>query len=288
MSDMLKFFYWHWLLILLWLVSVSVFAVNGEPASLAVNDRHASKQQRRNPEKELERLKQSMSRGENIPEARLLSLVSQVLNNDPENLQALNILGNFYLQKGQGQLAKIIYARALAAHPKNSSLYNNMGVIAIEKKDKSEAISQFRKSLQYREDNYLAAANLGVLHLDTYDYRSGLKYLRLAQYKMRYQSPDDHPNLSQVNSNYAIALVWDGGSFARANDVFRQAIQHAPRNVHLLINYSAFLAHYRKDYKQARQVIERADLLDHMGRHRRRIKTIEKSFSTESQKKEGW
>ena len=90
-------------------------------------------------------LKQLAALKGNKKEAPVLALTTKILNKDPDNAQALNALGAFYLQSGKTQLAQIIFTRALKKHPRNSSLHNNLAVIALKGGKKERGNGGFSK-----------------------------------------------------------------------------------------------------------------------------------------------
>ena len=208
-------------------------------------------------------------------EASLLALTTQILNIDPDNIQALNTLGVFYLQSGKIQLAKIIFTRALKKHPKNSSLHNNLSVIALKEGKKEEAMEGFRKSLNYRYSNYASAANLGTLYMQAYEYDFALEHLNLAYSRAKEYLSLTHYEVLKTGNNYAVALTWSG-NFRRAEDVFQELIKKNPGAVELLLNYAILLGRGFQDRNKSYQFLQKADLMDKSGRYARKIKALRK------------
>lgn len=224
--------------------------------------------------KQLESLKRSRK------EAPILSLTTKILNKDPNNIQALNTLGAFYLQSGKIQLAKIIFTRALKKHPKNSSLHSNLAVIALKEGKKEEAIAAFRKSLGYRYSNYSAAANLGTLYMQAYEYDSSLEYLNLAYSRAKQYLSLKNREVLKTGNNYAVALSWSG-DFDKSEDIFRELIENNPSSVELLLNYAILLGKDMKERKKSYQFLQKADLMDKSGRFARRIKALKRYLESE-------
>ena len=219
--------------------------------------------------KQLEALKGSKK------EAAFLAIATKILNREPDNVQALNTLGVFYLKNNKTQLAKIIFTRALKKHPKNSSLHNNLAVIALQDGKKEEAMAAFRKSLGYRYSNYASAANLGALYMQAYEYDMALEYLSLAYGRAkRYLSLTNYEVLKTGN-NYAVALAWSG-NFRKAEDIFQELVENNPGAVELLLNYAILLGRDLKEKEKAFQFLRKADLMDKSGRHARRIKALDR------------
>ena len=219
--------------------------------------------------KQLEALKGSKK------EASFLAIATKILNKDPDNVQALNILGVFYLQNGKTQLAKIIFTRALKKHPKNSSLHNNLAVIALKDGKKEEAMEAFRKSLSYRYSNYASAANLGSLYMQAYEYNMALEYLSLAYGRAKQYLSLSNYEVLKTGNNYAVALAWSG-NFRKSEDIFQELIEKNPGEVELLLNYAILLGKDLKEKEKSYQFLRKADLMDKSGRHARKIKALTK------------
>jgi len=219
-------------------------------------------------------------------EAPLLNVISRILNVDPDNVQALNTLGVFYLQSGKEQLAKIIFTRALKKHPKNSSLHGNMAVIALKEGKKEEAIEAFQKSLSYRYSNYAAAAHLGTLYMRAYEYDSAVDPLSLAYSRAKEYLSVSHHEVMKTGNNYAVALAW-AGSFRKSAAIFRELIENNPKVVELLLNYAILLGRDMRNTADAYQFLKKADLLDRSGRYAKKIKAIRRYLKTRRADKQG-
>ena len=207
-------------------------------------------------------------------ESTLLNLVSNILNHEPNNIQALNTLGTFYLERGKTQLAKIIFTRALKKHPKNSALRNNLGIIALKQGDQKTAIDLFQKSLKSKYSNYSAGANLGTLYMKSYEYELALEPLELAYGRgKRYLSPN-HYEVLKTGNNYAVALAW-AGYFDKAEDVFEELAKKNHKGiVEIFLNYAILLGKDLKSKGKALDFLQKADLMDKSGRYARKIRTL--------------
>ena len=233
-----------------------------------------SQQQMKQWLKQLESLKKG-----NRKESALLAITSKILNVDPNNIQALNTLGVFYLNTGKTPLAKIIFTRALKKHPKNSSLYNNLGVIALKEGKRKEAIEAFQKSLSYRYSNYASAANLGTLYMQAYEYDLALDPLSLAYSRGRQYLSLTHNEVVKTGNNYAVALAWSKAS-RKARNVFEELVKNNPSSVELLLNYAILLGRDLGDKDRANSFLQKADLMDKSGRYTRDIKALRELLKT--------
>ncbi len=222
--------------------------------------------------KNLQRLELLKKKGVRMSENTLVKLVSHILNDDSGNVSALNTLGSFYLERGKPGLAKILYARAMETHPKNSSLHSNKGVVALKLEDEKTAISHFRDSLQYRYSNYVAAANLGALYMNAYEYDLSLDYMKLAYSRAKSYLPKNHPDVLKIGNNYAVALAWNK-NFRKAQSIFSEIVySHIP--VEVALNYAILLGKDLQDKSSAFRMLSKADLLNKSGRYASKIKAV--------------
>ena len=217
----------------------------------------------------------ALKNSKNQQESQLVFLAAQILNNDPDNLQALNTLGSFYLSKGKPQMAKIIYTRALKAHPKSSALHNNLGVVALQQQDKTEAISHFQDSLQYRRDNYIASGNLGTLYTQSYEHELSIQHLYLAYRRGSSGRLLRKQDIMRIGNNYAVALAWHE-DYRKASQVFDKILQNHPQSIEPMLNYAILLAKDLKSRQQALRLLTKVDFLDHTRRYAKKVKALKK------------
>ena len=215
-------------------------------------------------------LKQLSSLKRTRKEKPLLNLVSKILNQDPNNVQALNALGAFYLQSGKLPLARIIFTRALKKHPKNSALLGNLAVISLHEGDKEKAIAGFQKSLRQRYNNYSSAGNLGTVYMLAYEDSLALEFLELAYGRAKRYLSLSHPKVLKIGNNYAVALA-RSGYFRKSEDIFKELIKKNPESVPFLLNYAILLGKDLKKKEKARQFARKAELMDRSDRYKSRI-----------------
>ena len=247
-------------------------ASNQEPKTL---DLDRIKKQRLG--QNLKKLHQLVQKPDTIKETALVSLCSQILNDESDNVQALNALAAFYLKNHKTQMAKIILTRGMKVHPKNSALVNNMGVVALKRGETKEAIAYFRDSLKYRYSNYSAAANLGTLYLDSHDEDSSLDFLKLAYYRASSYLPKGHIDTLRIGNNYAVALAWIEDS-SKAWTIFNDITNFRQVPPKILLNYSSFLGKNLSNYKQAFVILNKVDLMDSNRRYASRVKQMRVYF----------
>ena len=243
-----------------------------------VDEGDLAKKRAQQREKQLQKwMKQLESLKRKGRERDLLNVVSKILNQEPNNIQALNALGAFYLQSGKIPLAKIIFTRALNHHPKNSSLQGNLAVIALKEGKKEKAIAGFQKSLRYRYNNYSSAGNLGTLYLQAYEHSLALEPLELAYSRAKRYLSLSHPKVLKIGNNYAVALA-RSGYFRKSEEIFRELVKKNPGSVSLLLNYAILLGKDLKEKKKARQFARKAELMDKSGHYKRKIEPLFRLF----------
>lgn len=208
-------------------------------------------------------------------ETPIVQVVSKILNKDPNNINALNVLGAFYLQNKKIKLAKIIFTRALKNHPKNSSVHNNLAIIALQENKPQEAIKYLRTSIGYKYSNYSAAANLGTLYIKSYEYDYALEYLELAYNSALKRLPITNNKVNKIGNNYAVALAWSG-DFDKAEDIFKQLIKYNPTNIEVLLNYVILLGKDLKNKKSASYFLKKIELINRNSSYTRKIRAIKK------------
>ena len=263
----------------------------GEDASSAMPSKTTDfgRMQRMRLQQNLNQL-ESLKKNPRLTEAKLVAVASRILNDDPENVRALNALGAFYLSKKKTQLAKIILTRALKAHPKNSALHNNRGVVALQQGEVKEAISYFKESVKYRYSNYNAAANLGTLYMDSHAVDSSLDYLELAYKRVGSYLPKGNQDIGRIGNNYAVALA-RAGNLKSAGHIWNQVIMAPRLPPEVFWNYAILLGKNLNQHQRAFMVLSKVDLLDTAGRYARRVKKlrayIKKSMESRMRSRKG-
>jgi tetratricopeptide (TPR) repeat protein len=104
----------------------------------------------------------------------------QVLELDPDNVGALQNLGNALLEVGQGEQAVQAYQKAIRINP-HSGLYYNLAVAFIRQKQYKEAVGAYQSAIQL-DPNYAAAHHgLAVCYYYLNDKKASLKHAKLAK-----------------------------------------------------------------------------------------------------------
>jgi Flp pilus assembly protein TadD/2-polyprenyl-3-methyl-5-hydroxy-6-metoxy-1,4-benzoquinol methylase len=209
-------------------------------------------------------------------------LYRKVLAADPDNANALHLLGMVALQQGQPQTAIDLigralavddrqasyhfhhalalqnlddmegavagYRRALALKPDDPDTYNNMGNALAALGKREEALAAFRRLLALQPGNAIAHNNLGNVQRDL-----GLAAEAEASFR---KALSLDPNLAGALVNLGHAR-WESGALAEAETLYRRAAAGQPGNPDLLDNLAA-LRLARGDSDGALEMIRRS------------------------------
>ena len=151
------------------------------------------------------------------PEA--LATVTQLLEQDPTNVTALNIAGACSHSLGQLKEAEDYWRRALTQNPNDADVNSNLGILLNEMKRFREAEAAWRRALEIRPDHVKAYANLRSLLYEA---------KRFLEVEVLYRQasavwPDDaslHYNLGN--------LLYKARRFPEAEAAYRQALAIHP------------------------------------------------------------
>jgi tetratricopeptide (TPR) repeat protein len=148
----------------------------------------------------------------------------EVLKSEPENPEALNLLGALALQVGKNELAEKLVRQSLAIRPQAPNSLVNLGVALSGQNRMGEAVEAHQQALRLRAGHPLALYNLaGALHaLDRWD-----------------ESIECYRQLLAAQPNHAEATIELGreyhrkGDLQQADDFFRRGISLNPSNATL-------------------------------------------------------
>jgi len=168
---------------------------------------------------------------------------------DPQNIEALVLLGQVWGALGKPKDAISVYQQALALAPNNSQLYIALGSTYEAQGDWQQAESTYQKSLAIQPDNAMAANNLAFLLLEhNGDVNVALTMARTARHGL--------PNLS----NSADTLGWayfQNGAYALAMPLIDQAAKQMPTNA--TYRYHPGMAYWKlNDTERARKELEKS------------------------------
>lgn len=93
------------------------------------------------------------------------AIYQMVLEDDPENTEALNLLGVIFFQSKKFKTAVGLIRRAIELKPDNAAYYNNLGNTLCGSGELDEAVVVFRKALELKPDYAECHSNL-ILAMD--------------------------------------------------------------------------------------------------------------------------
>ncbi len=210
-------------------------------------------------------------------EANFIEAASKILGADATNLIALNGLGVFYFEQGKVGLAKLIFNRALAAHPNEAALHNNLGIVYLSEGRQRQALAAFRKSIELKRDYRIGAANLGSILVQYKDFEKALAPLEQG-YKALRSELKSNPQAVEVANNYAVALAGAGRS-SDAKKVYKEILDNNTRNSQVLFNYAVLLVDRLKEKSEASKIISRLKFVAEDPESIRAVERLEKSVS---------
>ncbi len=174
----------------------------------------------------------------------------QVLSTDPNNADALHLLGVIAQQRGKPDMAVDLIRRAVTLMPQMAEAHNNLGVSLRDQGKLDEAVESCQRALQIKPDYAEAHNNLGVSlkELGKLD-EAVASYQRALQIKPDYA--EAHSNLGNalkkqgkldeavgkatIPQAFAAAVQHhQAGRLAEAERIYRQILGINPSNVNAL------------------------------------------------------
>lgn len=98
----------------------------------------------------------------------------EVLNKNPDCLQAICYLGHAYRLSGQPEKALEYYRKVVLFVPKDFNAWLSVGIAAVEIKAYQEAIDAYQKSLEIKPDNGAAWSYLAAAHFTCCQYKEAI------------------------------------------------------------------------------------------------------------------
>ncbi len=159
-------------------------------------------------------------------------LWSKVLEIYPESAKADFALGDAYFKKGELDKAIEHYQKVLGKSGKEkenggqhrSIVYNDLGLIYLEKKDYDSAIAEFKKGLEINPGSPLIRNNLGIAYIGKNEYNSAASEFRKA-IEINPKSEEAYFNL--------VRIYLDQGEYREAGEILRQLEKVNPQSPRL-------------------------------------------------------
>jgi len=99
-----------------------------------------------------------------LPEAE--NIYNQILQVEPKQHEALNLLGVIASQLGKNDIAVDLIGRALAINPDYAEAYYNLGYVLKEQGKLDDAVASYQKAIAIQSDYADAHYNLGIVFQD--------------------------------------------------------------------------------------------------------------------------
>ena len=149
------------------------------------------------------------------------TILRKILETEPENAVALNLLGEIALHAGAKKPAENLFQKAVINQPKNVDFLKNLGVVKLQSNDLSGAKETFEKALSLAPDDQQIKYNLA---LTLVSFGQPLVALELFQALQKQFSND-----SDIELNIGIAYIATG-NFSKAKSQFEKALNINPNN----------------------------------------------------------
>ncbi len=150
------------------------------------------------------------------------TVYKQVLGDDPENPDALHMLGVIAFQTGRANLAVEMIGGAIAKKPGSASCHSNLGLALNALGRAGEAVDSFRRALEIDPDAADPLSNLGNALRALHKPGEAAEHCRRAA--------ELAPDFSGAHYNLGLALM-EMGETADALAAFRRVLEIAPAHV---------------------------------------------------------
>ncbi|HBC86510.1 MAG TPA: hypothetical protein DCZ94_06105 [Lentisphaeria bacterium] len=131
-------------------------------------------------EKTLEDAKKSLSAGK---EGEAEDSLRTLLVFEPDNQQALSLLGGIFYYSQRYSEAEMIFRRQIKLTPDNDSVYNHLGSVLAKQSKMQEAVTMTIKAIELNPKSSDAQINLASMYASMGDTESCMKHL-LASYQL--------------------------------------------------------------------------------------------------------
>ncbi len=199
-------------------------------------------------------------------DTQIHSVASEILALNPKDVKALNAMAMSEYRKGRISSAEALLNRALKEGSSQAEIYNNLGLIALAKKEQREAIQYFKKGLQSNPQDAALGANIGAIYVKEKDY---LKAEMALENAVKKGTKD-----TKILNNYAVSLVANK-KVDEAEKIYEQAIKENPSERDIMLNYSILLIEKKAKYKQGLDLLNRLKFVGAREESKNIIKDLE-------------
>lgn len=202
-------------------------------------------------------------------EKAIEKVAGNYLSEDKGDTKTLNALALHHLSKKRYQLARMILKSVLEKDPKNPSALNNLGVVYQSENEPRRALEYFKKAYAVAPNFGPSNANLGTLYARAQDYTKARRHLEKAY-------DNGIRDLSLLQS-YSAALIAEGSD--KAEDILDEAKKIDERALGIQWNYATYLVYIKKDFKKAREVLDRLSMMGVSPENKESLRRMEEILS---------
>jgi tetratricopeptide (TPR) repeat protein len=174
-------------------------------------------------------------------------LIRQILQTQPDNAEALNLLGVIALNSGHTPQAVEIFSRAVQLHESEAEYLCNLGVALLSANRTPEGEAALHAALKLKPSHPMANFNLGLRDLQAGRFEDALQRLDKAVQKM----PQNVALLNALGVAYSKCA-----KAAKAVQVFRAALKLQPNHADAMLNLASALTEMDKP-DEAMTLLER-------------------------------
>ncbi|HEY3308658.1 MAG TPA: tetratricopeptide repeat protein [Desulfuromonadaceae bacterium] len=166
----------------------------------------------------------------------------QIIGFEPNNPDALHILGMIAHKNGENDVAINFISKAIQSEPSNYKYHNNAGCIYKALNETEKAIACHQKALEINPDFVNAYVNLGLIYHQKHKFDEAIFYYR--------QAVAIDPCLAEV-FNYLGSVLKSKGKYDEAIACYLQAIEISPINFTALYSLGTLLRDQEQFYEAA-------------------------------------
>ncbi len=140
-----------------------------------------------------------------------LPIYAKILHLDPENINALNNRGIHLMSMGDAEASEFSFRKLLKIAPEDIDGLNNLGTNLLQQKRFDEAVEPLNKAIQLAPDSPQAYYNRGVVIMQATpeDYQAALKFFDEA-IKIEPKHTSAHVNIASIytSNQYPKKAIW--------------------------------------------------------------------------------
>ncbi len=158
-----------------------------------------------------------------------IKLITRAIEIDPNQSSFFNSLANILKDSGQYQRALAAYNHAVTIDPQDELAHNNIGVLRHEQRQLSQAVDAYRKAITINPNYFEGYSNLGVA---------------LKEQGKLDQAVESYQQAIAINPNYSVGynnlgtVLKEQGEFDQAIRAYRRAIKIDPGYIEAYNNLS--------------------------------------------------